>query len=354
MRIFLAFAIMVCCILTAEAVDINGTLLLEYEDREGGTGLIQNTQNQSLGIAQVDLRLTQELSEFNRAFARLSSSGGNVRITEGWLSFGGLPYDGTVTAGQFFKPLGAPVQHSGLSYPALLFHTSAVQGIKLSAEYYPWRGEIGVVNNNPFSQRGTTISSSSAFGRPLASTALPRNTGAREGYAFFGWQDGGTWGSLDVNVTGTYGKFSQTDMNLLDSLNILAPNPPHKGNRRGLDVSADYIYGPARLNGEYAVFKEGKLSLTAWNISGSWRQGKFNWIIGYDHLANNAAARPINVPASWMRRRVSYATTYEFNSSLQFRLQYEQNREEISGTANFGDHRGIPNDGITAQVKYTF
>lgn len=342
--------ILFTAIVPAAAVDIHGTLLAEYEEREGGTGLIANTEHATLGIAQVDLRFTQEFSDVNRLMARFSSSGGNLNVTEAWMNFGGFPYDGSMTIGRFFKPLGAPLQHSGLSYPALLFHTSAVQGLKFNAEYYPWRGEIGVANNNPFSAQGSRIGGSRAFGHPLPSTALPQNTHELEVYFFGGWQDGGAWGSLDVNFTGTYGSFSRADANVLNGLNII--QGADKSDRKGIDFSADYIYGPARFNGEYATFDEGKLTLTAWNISTSYRTGPFNWIIGYDRLDNNAEQRPLNVPASWERRRVSYAATYEYNAALQLRLQLEQNKEYITGTDNF--HQGIPNDGVTFQVKYVF
>jgi hypothetical protein len=356
----------------ARAVEVGGTLITEYRDRTGQNqngafstpSIAAGTTNGQFRMVQTNIRLTHDLSEMNHFGAAVTSGGGALVISEAWLQADGLPYDGTITVGRFYKPLGSPLQTVGLSYPALLFHTAPVLGIKTGMEYYPWRWEIGFVNNNPFSATGSVISNSAAFGRPQAAI----NSNNKEIYGFLGWRDGGEWGALDVNIGYTYGEMSAADRAVIQGLTTLplGAGPrileraigAQESRRDLLDIALDYTYGPWRLYGEYAVANEGVLRLTAYNVSGSYRTGKFNWIVGHDRLSNNANNRVLNVPASWGRGRWSYSVAWEYHPQLTFQLEYEQNAEDLT-SAGVGRtaglrRRAVDNDAVILQAVASF
>ncbi|MBL4888823.1 MAG: hypothetical protein JKX97_02240 [Candidatus Lindowbacteria bacterium] len=334
----------------AEVLKLNGSMIVSYSDRQGGVGLRNNEGNNTIKMSQFSMSLSKELSEFTKLATRFSTSGRSLNVTEGYLRFSGLPQDGVVTIGQFYKPLGAPIQTAGLSYPALMFHSAAVQGVKAGFEFYPLRWELGFVNNNPLASNASSISASSAFGRPLPSATTPLNTNSKEGYAFFGWRDGGIWGSLDLNIGFTYGQLSQTDRTTIDNLGIFTDLVSHK-NRRVFDAAADYMKGPFRIYGEYVKAHEGNLTIVTYNIGTAYRIGKVNWIAGYDLVKNNTEFRNLDVPAAWHRRRLSFGVTVEASSRLQLRGFYEQNWENIDGGSDFDNlEKGIPNDAVILQA----
>jgi hypothetical protein len=373
-RITLGTAAAACLFVAtgAGAVEIGGTLITEYRDRTGqnqnGAGstpsIAVGTTHGQFRMVQTNLRLTHDLSEMNHFGAAITTGGGALALSEAWLQAEGLPYDGSITVGRFYKPLGAPLQTVGLSYPALLFHTAPVLGIKTSMEYYPFRWEVGMANNNPFSATGSVISNSAAFGRPLAAI----NTNNKEVYGFLGWRDGGEWGALDVNIGYTYGEMSATDRAVLQGLTTLpfGAGPriferaigAQESHRDLLDVAVDYTYGPWRVNGEYAVANEGILKLTTYNLTGSYRTGDFNWVVGYDRLKNNATNRVLNVPASWGRERWSYSVAWEYRPQLTFQLEYEQNAEDLTsvaaGTTSGLRRRAVENDAVILQCVASF
>lgn len=341
----------------ARAVDVSGTLITSYADRQGGTGLTAGTSNNQFRLVQANLRLTDDFTEYNRyGISITSGQGAALTISEAWTEMSGLPYDGAITLGRFYKPLAAPLQTVGLSYSALMFHSNPVIGAKLGMEYYPWRWEAGVVNNYDLSATGAIISNSTAFSRPIPTPSVePSQT--REAYAFLGWRDGGEWGSLDLTANYAYGKFSRRDQAVLDGIAGLLPAPHrNRSDRYLMEFSADYTYGPWRLNGDYARTREGRLDETVYNVDGSYRIGKANFIIGYDRLQNNANIRPLEVPATWERDRLTYGINYELTSNLQLALEYEHNREDITNVTpdrrNVRD--GIPNDGIIFQMMASF
>lgn len=331
---------------SAQALDIGGSVVINYRDREGTLGLTNNAGNGGFNLSQTSIRLSHDFSDWKRMGVTLTSSGGAEAVSEGWLALGGLPYYGEMTIGRFYKPLGAPVQTLGLSYPALLFHTSPVLGAKVNMEYYPWSWELGVANNNPFSATGSVISGSTAFGRPIAAL----NTSNKEVYGFLRWRDGGEWGALDVNAGYTFGEFSRTDLATLTALNVLLDSRG-RSDRHLAELAADYTYGPFRVFGQYAQALEGPLNLTTWNVSGSYRMGKFNYTIGYDELDNNLRNRPVGTPASWARERITYNVTWELHPSLQLALEYEDNEERITGNPQIQD---LPNNAVTLQVLAVF
>jgi hypothetical protein len=313
----------------ARALEFGGALITEFIDRQGsqgGSGLIANHEHGQFRLTQFSLNLAHDLSKFNRLGATLSTSGANITVNEAWMRFSGVPYDGAVTVGRFYKPLGAPLMNVGLSYPALLFHSAPVTGMKVDMNYYPWRWEVGFVNQNAFSERGSVISGSIAFGRPAQNLVT---THRKEGYVFLGWRDGGGWGSLDLNATYSIGEFIPADQTILNGLGIVT-QPRNERTRNLLDLAADYTYGPVRIYGEYAVANEGKLNLRAWNVNGSYRIDKYLLTIGYDKLDNNAVNRLFATPASWERKRVSYGVTWEYRPQLKFDLFYENNKEFLT------------------------
>lgn len=326
----------------AKAVDINGTILLDYEARDNDVQIVASRQNDGFRVAQTNLRLSHDFSEWNRALVSVIGGGQALTLNEAWMSFGGLPYSGELVAGRFFKPLGAPLQTAGLSFPAILFHSSPVTGMKVGMENYPWRWEGGVASTNPLTATGGLIGGTTVFGRPAATITGHQ----KEIYGFIGWRDGGTWGSLDITGTYTHGKMTQADMATLNAVNIFPTRTGNESTRRILDFSADYTYGPWRLYGEYVQADEGKLQLTTYNIAGSRRLGDFNLTLGFDRLKNNATNRPLNVPASWHRDRITYGVEYEFSPRIRIRAEYEANDEEMTSVTR----QGISNDAFRVQA----
>ncbi len=338
---------------------VSGSLITEYRDREGGTygipAVMQaNTAHGQFRLVQTSLKFRSELTDYSRAqFTMVSSGGAAPVISEGYLEWAGLPYDGLLTLGRFYKPNGAPLETINLSYPALMFHTGSVVGLKSSFEFYPWRTEIGLVNNSALSQTGTFLSNTRAFGRPTRTGAGGNaTTNNKEIYAMVGWRDGGEWGSLDVNFTWTEGHISRADRDLLRGLNILAPGINEHTRRRYLGSVVDYQYGPWRAYGEYITADEGPLDLKVWNLGASYRVGKFNYALGYDRLDNNTIARPMNLPESWRRKRYTAGATYDYQSNMQFALVYERNYEFFDRTPSEKD--GLDNDAIIFQIVTSF
>ncbi len=357
-------AIAMVAVLTpaSRALDVGGSLIVQYNDREGsvaGSTSLARQVNGQFDLTQMNLRLQQDLSDYNRAYASVTSTLGNVvQLNEGWLQFGGLPYEGSLTVGRFYKPLGAPLQTVGLSYNALLFHAAPVLGLKAGMEYYPWRWEAGFVNNNPLNAAGTTISGSTAFARPLVGP-VGTVTNNKEGYLFLGWRDGGDWGALDVNVLGTVGEMTRQDNALVHNgnlgLTLFRLGVQDEKLRYQGEVAVDYTYGPYRVSGHYSYAKEGPLQLNVYNVTGSYRYGSFNWIAGFDQLKNNFDFRPFSFPASWNRKRVSLGCLYELTQQVQFQLEYEINREEITHRMpDASQEKGVLNDGVTLQTLVTF
>lgn len=345
--------------LAAGPLRINGTLITEYRDREGGTNEIPavmqaNTQHGQFRLVQMSLRFRYDLNDYTRTQFTASSSGGAAPIvSEGYLEWAGLPYEGLLTLGRFYKPNGAPLQTLNLSYPALMFHTGSVVGAKTSFEFYPWRMEVGIVNNSALSQTGTFLSNTRAFGRPTGAGAGGNaTTNNKEIYAMLGWRDGGDWGSLDVNFTWTEGHMSQADRDLLRGLNILEPGAREEQHRRYLGTVADYQYGPWRVYGEYIAADEGALGMKVYNIGASYRHGRFNYVLGYDRLDNNTVARPMNLPESWRRKRYTAGLTYDYSSNIQFSAVYEWNTEFFDKLPFTKD--GLDNDAIVAQIVTSF
>ncbi|MEK8023919.1 MAG: porin [Candidatus Hydrogenedentota bacterium] len=338
------------------ALDINGNLIVEYRNREGGTGLIAGTQHDQFRLVQTTLRLTHDFTDYNRFGASITSGqGGAVAVTEGWAELGGLPYNGVLTLGRFYKPLAAPYQTVGLSYPALLFHTNPVLGAKVGMDFYPWRWEVGLVNNYDLSLTGTTISNSPAMARPIVVAGAGEHI--KEVYSYLGWRDGGSWGSLDASAGFSYGSFNIRDRALFNTIAGFVPGSQNDRSDRYLyEFSADYTYGPYRVSGDYARSREGRFAMTVYNVTGGYRWGKYNFLVGYDHLTNNANVRLTSTPATWERDRVTYGINYEWHPNVTLALEYEDNREDITTVS--AERRqakdGIENDGLVFQINASF
>lgn len=357
-----AFALACALLLPAPApaagpLTIGGALILEYADRAGGNDGIAavmqaGRQHGQMRLSQLSLNFHYPLTDYARTqFTAVSGGGAAPVISEVWLEWQGLPYDGFLTIGRFYKPNGAPLQTANLSYPALMFHAATVVGVKAAFEYYPWRTEVGVVNNNDLRNNGAMLSNTRAFARtsPPGAAGLAGSNN-KEVYAMIGWRDGGDWGSLDVNVTGTFGHIREADQNVFQP--FVARGINNEEDRANLDVVVDYQYGPWRLYGEYVLSDEGPLDLRVWNVGGSYRHGRVNYALGYDRLENNTSVRPKSNPESWRRKRYTASATYDYTSDIQFILEVERSFEFYDVTPFEKD--GLDNDAVVAQIVTRF
>ena len=353
-RHFRILMLAVCLILSAVnvgALDINGTFLHGYSDREGASYLLPGEFHGEFENPTGSLSLTHYATDGIITKARINASAGALTIAEAWLSFDGLPYHGELTVGRFQKPLGEPLLTLGLTYPGLLFHTSSVTGAKVSMGRGLWNWEIGVANANPLTAVGTVISGSPAFGRPIPpGIVMPEHL--KEYYASLSRRFGGEWGSLNMNLMYTGGKLLRQDATLLATISLFDIIPPDY-TRQEWDFAADYTYGDYRLFGEYAAAELGALTLRTYNISAARKWRDWEFVAGWDWLATNAALRPPSVPASWDRERFTLAANWQFTDQVKIMTQYEFNQEVLSGQSYPG-RSGLPNDGIAAQIGVGF
>lgn len=359
-RGIVAAALVVAFSSQAPALDLTGSAVFEYSDREGGTALNQNEANGRIRFTQAVLGFNEHFTGSHQAYVSLSVAGNAVRLSEAWWAFGGLPYQGTLSLGQFQKPGGAPLLTSNLTFPALMFHTPTVLGAKLAMERDVWNWELGLVDHNPLSAVGTTIAGSAGFSRPSAQAGL-NSDNSRELYGHLGWFGGGEWGSLVLATTVTHGRFTAADRALVSGLGILDRNlrDVYRSTTRNTAlVSADYTRGYWRVFGEYAYDQEGDLDIRTWNASLARRIGDLELVLGYDDLHNNAVNRPTNIPASWWRNRTSFSANYAITPSFSVSGIYEYNRENLTPgtvvTALRRPDNGIPNDGFILQATAGF
>lgn len=332
------------------AVEIGGAGIVEYAEAQGSVsnGLIANTEHGRIRFVQGTLTFSDQWSNDFRGFTRVNVAGNGLSISEAWVAYDGLPYDGTLTIGQFYKPQGEPLLTATLTFPALLYHTPTWKGVKADFERGAWTWEAGVVDNNPLSAAGTVIGNTFAFSRPNPNANLQDN--AFDVYGHLGWRAGGEWGSLVLGGEYTYGRMTRADRDLIKAMGIV--NERGSKNRHVASALADYTYGPFRLFGEYVSAVEGDLRLTTYNISGAYRWGKAEFLLGYDRLKNNNLVMPFNLQASWERKRWQLGGTYEYTPNIQIQALYEFNRETISTLAV--PDEGIPNDQFILQTVVAF
>lgn len=345
----------------ASAINLSGSMTVEYRDRAGGSGLITNYGHSYIRFSQASLKAVHEYNDDLEAAIRLAFTGSASSVSEAWFEFKNLPCDGGITIGQFYRPRGAPVELSGQSFAVSLFHSAPVRGVRARFAKYPWRFEFGGHNANALSATGASIGNSTAFGRPLGASG---DSHQKEVYGHLGWADGGVWGSLDLGAMIRYGKMTRTGQSTIEGLEIITTSPD-LSKRLGIDIAGDYMYGPWRISGEYSRHLDGRLRQTAYSGAIARRFDDIGFlrnpivVLQHDRYSNNATNRPLAVPGSWHRNRVLYGIRGDWNPDgkwtpkMQFRIEYEHNREKITGTEPFTVD-GIPNDGIIAQIVASF
>jgi hypothetical protein len=356
----------------AGALEIHGSAIAEYRDGEllhpsqAPAGAPRdNSRPSTWRFTQADITMREYLGDYNEVFARLTFAPGVPNIlSEAWLAQDGLG-PGRLTAGQFFKPRGAPIPVLGLSIPTLLFRTFSQVGVKYGGDYRgdifrDWttgtiRYEVGVTNTNPITLRGATVGDAFLIGRPHAGTWT---SGPREAYGHLGWQNGGAWGSLDASVTGTFGKLMASDITTLNTSGLFSRNS--RSNARNVwDAAVDYSYGPFQVFAQYARERAGDLRHKAWAVGGSyWFRRDLRFTLAHDDYRINADAPALvasraarfAIPASWDRDRTALSATWEASPGLSFTAEYEWNDEN----ARLPDGREISNDVFTVQALAFF
>lgn len=345
------------------APEIHGDLISEYRDAEfvhpaaDGVAPLDNSRPSTWRFVQADLSIHDYLGDYNEVFARatFAPSVPNI-VNEAWISQDGIG-PGRLTAGQFYKPRGAPLPSLGLSIPTLLFHTFSVVGAKYAGNWgtTPWRYEAGVTNTNPIALRGAQVGDAFLFGRPNAGA---RWSGPVEAYGHLGYADGGAWGSVDASITGTIGRLTQTDINTLRTAAIFSRNSNDR-ERQAWDGAIDYIYGPVQLYGEYARENAGDLRHEAWVVGGSyWLRRDLRLTVMHDDYDINADAavyatpgRRFQDPWAWDRDRDSVGVVWEYIPGVQFQAELEFNDEN---TTLPDGRRNVDNDVATVQVLAYF
>lgn len=329
--------------------EIHGSLLARYEDPEFDHPVFGRRTDLSAPatwrLVQADVILQGNLGEASEFFVRMSlPGGGNANLTEAWIGSDAIG-PGRLTLGQFFRPRGAPIPVLSLSLPALTQHTFSAVGVKYGGEIRPHRirYEVGLTNTNPMSLAAATIGDAPLIGRPFQA---PFTSGPIEWYGHFGRTTAGAWGSLDIGITATMGRLMRSDLDTLQASGIFT-RPVGDRARQIWDVSADYIYGPLHLYGEFVRPNQGPLIENVWEVGAGYRlTPRLSAIGSHGRYRVHTDRVAFEFPWTWNRKRTVAGATWEVRSGLQVQGQYEWHDENARDPAG----REIDNDRFAVQV----
>lgn len=355
----IASAMLITLLLTTTKTTVFGDLIVSYRDLAGGQYVNRDTDG--FHFDQADLGLKHQFTDDVSGYTRLSMTGNGVSIDEAYIRMEGLPYDGSLTMGRFYKPLGAPIPLASLSFPAIMLHSAPELGLKVNLAMNPVSFEAGLVNGNPLTapSLGGLVA-----GSPVMTNANPPNIldidNARDVYTRLEVNFGEDWGSLTAGATYTAGELSSAE---LDGLNrggslefgLFPTTPPRLSHRREhLDFDLDYQKGPVRIFSEYVDAQDGRLRRKIFSTAGSYvffyTTGAVTATLGYDVLNLNAERRLVSQPQTWNRHRVSMSLEWQPNEALSMQAEYDFNREDVIPKGG-GD---IDNDAFSVQSILSF
>ena len=353
----------------AGAVEIHGNVITDF--REGqrqmdNAGWQSTTQNGQFRLTTVSLIATHDFNDYMRALVRTSNfRGGAMTVPEAWMAFDGLPWNGTFTLGRFFTPGGEPLPVIGVSIPTAVYRSQAVNGLKFHFEPTTnWRTEFGFTNLNALNPKGSAIGDAYVITRPTQNNAA---SNLKQYYGQVGYQNGGSWGSLDFSAAYYGGRMSQADINTLNNASIPSNTTPGNIDRehRIVDLSADYLYGRYRVYGQWIRGFEGDFRQTTWETAGSVQTGSLTWTLSYGRLRNNAVKRGVNDSTgnnpvtlantgngvTWDRERLIYSLGWAMNPAITMTVEYENNWEDVGIP---GNHNPVDNNVLGVQLNASF
>lgn len=329
----------------AVEMEIHGNFIAEYQDAEFGHPLYgPDDANNRIRFTQAQLILQPRFSEILQGMARVSLLPDTLAVTEAWLALDGLG-PGRLTFGQFYRPRGAPIPTLNLSLPTLIFRSFSTIGIKYSGEMEDQqvRYEFGVTNRNPLSLSGTSIANVLAISRP---SIAPFSADPPEIYLSLGSGAGGAWGTVEVNMTGTYGTLSDEDVRTIANSGMYFINQNDR-NRRVIEGSVDYIYGPVRFYGDGVFADEGDLEHEAWEVGIRGKiRSNLSLLGSFGQYRVNADVVDFDRPWSWDRIARRIGVTWQANPVLQIQAEYDFN----SVNALYPDGRKVKDDVFAIQA----
>lgn len=311
--------------------------------------------NNTWCLDEAAVALSCDMSEYTSAYVRASSSGARLTLSEAYLTVTGLPANGSFTAGEFYKPLGAPIPLANLSFTSLAFHSYQDLGLKLNFDRGLLNYEVGLVNGNPLAPPANC---NRVGGSPILSNPFPGNRIMDHDMEVYGRVEanwGEDWGSLTVGLNGLYGKLSQREINALNPRPLLSSTigcftTANRASRRVRgSIDADYQVGPYRVFGEYLKAQDGRLRRDIISGAGSYtwytRHGSVIGTLGYDYLNLNTEAALYSNPETWNRKRYSVSLAWWPEEFLEFLAEYNFNRENVRNPTG----GNVSNDEFTIQ-----
>ncbi len=355
-------------LVTAPRTDLSGYLVLSYGDiaTHGGLSIAASNHGQ-FSFDLIGLNLAHRFNDRADAYASLINTGSTMTANEAWFRMDGLPLEGSVTAGRFYKPLGAPIPTPNLSFPSILFHVYTDVGVKFNFQPNIWSLELGVVNGAPVTgaqARAAQVGGSQVVSN-VTSTPFVEAGNDKDAYGRLGIALGEDWGSLTAGVGGTIGRLTAEEVGTLNPT-APAPGPPPPppptpsaigqytsvvtdDKRSHFNADLDYAYGPFGIMGEYYYARDGRLRRRTWSVAASWKfytaAGEVTATAGYDEYEINAERVVSGISGTWNRRRRSLSLSWWPSERLQLSAEYDFN-EENARLANGGE---IMND--EAQVQ---
>lgn len=332
----------------------HGDVIMSYSDVANNQ--IPNQDAEHLRIDEADLGMLHQINDRTTAYFRIAMSPGSFSLSEAWLKFEGLPWEGAVTIGKFYRPLGASIPLSNLSFPALTLHSYPELGIKVSVFRDPIGFEVGYVNGYLLSP---LASSARIAGTPVISnsnsTILDNK---RDWYGRLYVVRGEDWGSLTMGMTYLGGRLPPEEIDALNpggALNLFLFNTTNfEDDRQHLSFDADYQTGPWRVYGEYAHARDGRLQRSMYSIAGSYsfypRIGAVTTTLGFDKLDIHDQVIRLRNPMSWDRERTSFTVAWWPTESISVQMEFDLNKENVLQTGG----GKIDNDAFTLQTIFYF
>ncbi len=337
---------------------LHGDLILSYVDIANNQ--VTNLDAESFRVDQADLGLHHQLNDVSVGYLRLAITPGAMSLSEAYVKFDGLPWQGAITLGKFYRPLGAPVPLSNLTYPQLMVHAYPEIGVKTSFFRDPIGIEVGVVNGYSLAPASLSarVAGTPVLSNANASASFPDIDNNRNWYGRLSSNVGEDWGSLTVGMTYLGGRLPAQEV---DALNPggrfdfgLFRRTNFEDDRQHLSYDIDYQYGPWRAYGEFLKARDGRLRRDIWNVAGSYtfypRCGMITTTLGWDKLDIKDQEIRINNPMSWDRSRASFTVAWWPTEAIQVQAEFDLNHENVSQT---GGGR-LDNDAFTLQTIFYF
>lgn len=334
-------------------VTLFGDIITSYRTIENDQ--FRDLDGENFRFEQADLGIHYLATDWASVYSRMTLAGASVSVSEAYVKLMGLPLEGSLTVGRFYKPLGSPIPLSSLSFPVIAVHSSPEFGAKLNLEKYPWVMELGVVNGNPISlpALSSRIAGTAVFSNNTSPITFDPHK-EKDYYSRVGVVLGEDWGSLNAGVSYTFGELARQEVDYLNpggAVNsFLYTSQDLDDRREHLGIDLDFQKGPYRLFGEYVDARDGRAHRKVWSAAGSYtwytRWGPMTTTAGFDKLEINADRVILALPQSWSRDRVALSHAWWPQEFWSVQAEYDWNGENVSGANPGGD---LDNDVFTIQ-----